>query len=400
MGDGLERMLTRWVAAGVLDEASAVRIRAFETERRATEGSQSERRVQKDAVYTWPMRLAIGFGALLLSAGVLLFVSSHWDALSPAQRFALVLTMVASFHLAGAGTIGRYPALAEGLHAIGTVSLGAGIFLAGQIFNMAERWPAGVLLWAAGAWLAWWLLRHQAQLFLVALLTPAWFVSEWLLVLQRAGRLAIDSEPVLPAALVLIALSYFTAFTRPREAAARPSAVGHAPRRAFTVLVMLGGVALVPALLFLAIATSSPVRTPPVSGLLLAIAWIMAAGVPLGLSVIWRGTAAWMNAAATAWVLLLLWMSAWREPLLLHGWWALGGLGLVTWGVRESRVERIDLGAAVFAVTVVFFYFSSVMDKLGRSASLVGVGLLFLAGGWALEHTRRRLVRTARETPR
>ena len=386
MGHGLERMLTRWVAAGVLDEGSAARIRAFETERRA-----------KEPAYGWPMRLAIGFGALMLSAGVLLFVSSHWDALSPAQRFALVLTMVASFHLAGAGTIGRYPALAEGLHAIGTVSLGAGIFLAGQIFNMAERWPAGVLLWAAGAWLAWWLLRHQAQLFLVALLTPAWFVSEWLLVLQRAGRLAIDSEPVLPAALVLMALSYFTA---PREPAARPSALGHAPHRALTVLVTLGGVALVPALLFLAIATSSPVRTPPVSGLLLAIVWILAAGVPLGLSVIWRGAAAWINAVATAWVLLLLWMSAWREPLLLHGWWALGGLGLAAWGVRESRVERINLGAAVFAVTIVFFYFSSVMDKLGRSASLVGFGLLFLAGGWALEHTRRRLVRTARETPR
>jgi hypothetical protein len=277
------------------------------------------------------------------------------------------------------------------------VSLGAGIFLAGQIFNMAERWPAGVLLWAAGAWLAWWLLRHQAQLFLVALLTPAWFVSEWLLVLQRAGRLIIDSEPVLPAALVLIALSYFTA---PRGAAARPPAPAGAPLRASTVLVTLGAVALVPALLFLAIATSSPVRPSPVSGLLLAVVWTLAAGGPLGLAAIWRGGAAWMNAVATAWVLLLLWMSAWREPLLLHAWWALGGLGLAAWGVRESRVERINLGAAVFAVTVGFFYFSSVMDKLGRSASLVGFGLLFLAGGWALEHTRRRLVRTAREAAR
>jgi hypothetical protein len=164
------------------------------------------------------------------------------------------------------------------------------------------------------------------------------------------------------------------------------------------VLVMLGGVALVPALLFLAITTSSAVRMAPVSGLVLAIAWCLAAGVPLGLATLWRGTAAWMNAVATGWVLLLLWMSAWREPLLLHAWWALGGLGLAAWGVRESRTERINLGAAVFAATIVFFYFSSVMDKLGRAASLAAFGLLFLAGGWALEHTRRRLVRTARES--
>jgi hypothetical protein len=32
------------------------------------------------------------------------------------------------------------------------------------------------------------------------------------------------------------------------------------------------------------------------------------------------------------------------------------------------------------------------MDKLGRAASLIGLGLLFLLGGWLLEKTRRRLV--------
>jgi hypothetical protein len=32
------------------------------------------------------------------------------------------------------------------------------------------------------------------------------------------------------------------------------------------------------------------------------------------------------------------------------------------------------------------------MDKFGRSLGLIGLGILFLAGGWALERTRRRLV--------
>jgi hypothetical protein len=39
-----------------------------------------------------------------------------------------------------------------------------------------------------------------------------------------------------------------------------------------------------------------------------------------------------------------------------------------------------------------WFYFSSVMDKLGRSLGLIMLGVLFLAGGWALEHTRRKLI--------
>jgi len=41
---------------------------------------------------------------------------------------------------------------------------------------------------------------------------------------------------------------------------------------------------------------------------------------------------------------------------------------------------------------VIIFYFSDVMDKLGRSASLIGLGVLFLFGGWALERARRGLV--------
>ena len=56
------------------------------------------------------------------------------------------------------------------------------------------------------------------------------------------------------------------------------------------------------------------------------------------------------------------------------------------------------MGAALFAATVVAFYFSEVMDKMGRSASLIGLGLLFLAGGWGLDRLRRRLVQQARGT--
>ena len=32
------------------------------------------------------------------------------------------------------------------------------------------------------------------------------------------------------------------------------------------------------------------------------------------------------------------------------------------------------------------------MDKMGRSASLIGLGILFLGGGWLIEKMRRRLI--------
>ena len=71
---------------------------------------------------------------------------------------------------------------------------------------------------------------------------------------------------------------------------------------------------------------------------------------------------------------------------------ALGALGLIAWGLQDARKAQINLGIAGFALTVIAFYFSTVMDKLGRAASLIGLGVLFLLGGWLLETTRRRLV--------
>jgi uncharacterized membrane protein len=52
----------------------------------------------------------------------------------------------------------------------------------------------------------------------------------------------------------------------------------------------------------------------------------------------------------------------------------------------------VNLGVVGFAATILFFYFSEVMDKLGRSASLMGFGLLFLVLGWSMERARRRLL--------
>lgn len=70
----LEKNLDQWVAAGVLDTATAERIRGFEQSRRSSDGLR------------WPVLLALALGGVLLCAGVLLFVAAHWDELSPAWR--------------------------------------------------------------------------------------------------------------------------------------------------------------------------------------------------------------------------------------------------------------------------------------------------------------------------
>jgi hypothetical protein len=128
------------------------------------------------------------------------------------------------------------------------------------------------------------------------------------------------------------------------------------------------------------------------------VGWAAAIGLPLALALIVRRARAWPVALAAVWTVVLLFIERAVDTVALYPWWILGAGGLIAWGVDEGRSERVNMGSAVFAATVVAFYFSEVMDKLGRSASLIGLGLLFLAGGWALERLRRRLVQQARGT--
>ena len=81
------------------------------------------------------------------------------------------------------------------------------------------------------------------------------------------------------------------------------------------------------------------------------------------------------------------------EPnLVAHALVAAFAIFLCWWGVRMASKALVNLGIVGFAVAVGWFYFSNIFDKVGRSLGLIGLGVLFLAGGWALEKMRRRIL--------
>lgn len=382
----LEKQLERWLSSGVVDASTAVRIRAFEQSQLPSERLR------------WPVLLALALGGILLCAGVLLFVSAHWDELSPAWRFSLVLLLVAAFPFAGAFTAERFPALSVTFYSIGTVCVGAGVFLSAQIFNLQEHWPNGILLWAIGALAGWLLLRNWAQAALLALLVPAWLAGEWAV---RVERFSLGG-PLLLDGLLLIAIAYLSVKTAEDESSTR------------TALAWVGGIALLPLALmafgerhegYLLVGPRAQTAPP-----LLFVAWVIAIGGPLAFAFVFRKRSVWANAIAAIWVLVIGTFSppnravspvdhAWNS-VGIYLWAGLGALALVAWGLAERRRERINLGVVGFALTVLIFYFSNVMDKLGRAASLVGMGVLMLFGGWVLERARRQLVaRLERSAP-
>jgi uncharacterized membrane protein len=387
MARSLSQQLERWQAAGLIDGKTAERILLWESSNLGS--SVPSLRI--------PTLVAISLGGVLLAAGLLLLVSTHWEALSPGQRYGLLLAVVVVLHGLGATVSHRQPLLAVALHGVGSVALGGGIFLTGQIFHLQAHWPLGLLLWGVGAGLGWWLLHQWPQLALLALLAPAWLAGEWIQRIEwmtaQSAREPALAIPPLAAGLLLTSLAYLGAAQGPGPCTT--------PRR---VLLWIGGLSLPATASFwgqsLGLARSGDGGS--VQGAVLVLVWMVALLLPLLAAWRWRRRSVWHLAVAVGWMLAGMAvnpMGNWDVPLIHYPWWLCGGLLLVAWGIAEQRTERINFGAAVVALTVLGFYVSTVMGNLERSASLMGLGVLLLGGGWALEVWRRRLLASMHGRP-
>jgi uncharacterized membrane protein len=371
-----EIWLTRWHSAGLLDDASAAAIRAYEE----AHAKPTSRR--------WQVLIALILGAILLGAGVLLFVAAHWDGVSPLTRLLLVLAMLAFFHGLGLLTRAHFGGFATAMHAVGTISAGAAIALVGQIFNMQEHWPSAVMLWALCAGAGWVLLRDQFQQSLTLLLVPAWIISEWS---DRASAYG-GATTYLARLLAVIGAVYLTGFLHSRR------------RSVFYILFAAGAVLLPFTVVMLSTGWSDigsrgflplPYRLTAIALAVLAIAggWLLDH----------KTTPAVLLVAGAVWI--LPWAHTnfvekigggtlyHSEPnTLAYALVAATSVFFVWWGVRNVAKPLVNYGMVAFALTVMWFYFSSIMNKLDRSLGLIVLGVLFLAGGWALELTRRRIV--------
>jgi uncharacterized membrane protein len=341
----------------------------------------------------WQGLVALILGALLLACGVVLFVSAHWDQMGPGARYLLVLGMVAVFHLGGAWARTSYRGLSTALHAVGTVSTGAAIALVGQIFNIQEHWPAAVLMWAVAAAAGWMLLGDEAQQVLTLLLAPAWIFSEF----EFAAEGHIGQDVYLGRFLIVWAVLYLT--------------VSLGSKRKIVQGILFAGSAIA-CLVGTAMALESWRSWGSQTFLnfhLVTWGWLDIAVLPLLASVFWLRKSLVPVAVAVIFSLALPWCVRLQTQqndygtfhntytyvvpnLLAHTLVAAFCVFLIWWGVRQASKALVNLGVVGFASAVSWFYFSDIFDKVGRSLGLIGLGILFLAGGWGLERARRKLV--------
>jgi len=366
----LRRNVETWRQAGLLDAETAEGIVGFEENRRQDSGT------------SLAQILALGLGGLLLTAGVLLFVAAHWDELSPTSRFGLVLALVVVAHSVAVWRRSP-PALPVVLHAVGTGFFGAGIFLAGQVFNLSAHWPAALMLWAGGAAAAWWLLRQWPQALWLAALVPVWLAGEYAV---RFGEIYNFHAPMW-GGLLIFALSYLTLKRLPDPILA-------------TVLRWAGWVFAIPFAAFTIEGSFWKLRGDLSNGSQ-SVAWLACLAVPWLLDAALRRRPEWRLAlfGGGAWLLSTtsgaaggsLWSEFWHQL----GGYLLGAamaLGMAWWGVAARRPERVNLGVLAFGFVVLVYYFSNVMDKFSRSLSMLSLGALFFLLAFALGKVRRRLL--------
>jgi uncharacterized membrane protein len=398
-----ESLLNRWQSAGLLDPDTVSRIRTWESTQAPVQGPVLAPKSENQAAagIAWQGKVALILGGILLASGIILFVSAHWDQLGPGMRFLLVTAMVAVFHIGGALVREKYLATSTALHAVGTISTGAGIALVGQIFNIQEHWPAAILMWTAAAFLGWVLLRDQAQQTITLLLFPSWLICEW----NFAADNRIGSDVYLGRFLFVWAVLYLTLF------------IGTERRVVRGILFATSSIAAAVAVFLLLESWRSWSGMEPFAPLHTRVwGWIIIAAIPLLFSLLKLRKSTIPVLAAIAFVIGLPWcMSVFvqsyhfgnnyssytrTEPnLVAHALVGAFCVFLMWWGVREASRGLVNLGIVAFGATVAWFYFSDLFDKMGRSLGLIGLGFLFLAGGWGLEKTRRRLLAHMTSTP-
>lgn len=117
-------------------------------------------------------------GAILLGAGIILFLASNWQYLPKWFKVTLVLSQLVLFHLSSQYMHASYPRLSAALSLLGCIMFGAGIWLIAQIFNINSHFPNGLLFWFLGVLPVAYFLREPLPLSLSAILLGGWVVAE------------------------------------------------------------------------------------------------------------------------------------------------------------------------------------------------------------------------------
>ena len=347
-------------------------------------------------------------GAVLIGLGIIAFIAANWSEIPKEAKLALMVVGTPAIYVIGwfVGYRFGYARIGTAIILIGVIAFGASIHLVAQMYHVPVNHPALVPLWFVGVLPLAYITRSQAILGLsiILFLAAAGFRTQrWLpelfgdeltlvwpaflvlgLFLFAAGRLHARFEVTerfawlleITGLLVAAAAIYMLGFNEIWEQIGRPGPAFSALSVEYWLVVGIAG--------FAAAAMIGLTNWSGADHLSDQVGWEVGAFATMGViaAAMWLGLA--FGGEWLWWVFNLIMLA--------------GVLGMIAAGYRWNRAYLINLAVAIFAITLFTRYFEFGFSLLGQSVAFIVAGVILLAGGFALEYLRRRLVGRMRQS--
>ncbi|MFO7593746.1 MAG: DUF2157 domain-containing protein [Pseudomonadota bacterium] len=159
----LARQLPLWVEETLITEAQADALREFYP--------------IKDSLNLGRLLLT-GIAAVMIGLGVILLFAYNWAEMGKLSKLAVIFSFLIAAHLSAFFLRSRSHIYSESLFVLGTMLMGAGIFLVGQVYHMDSHYPNAFLFWSLGALALAWALPSLTQGFMAVALVIGWHLFE------------------------------------------------------------------------------------------------------------------------------------------------------------------------------------------------------------------------------
>ncbi|MEN8135122.1 MAG: DUF2157 domain-containing protein [Thermodesulfobacteriota bacterium] len=159
----LAKEVEEWCAEGIVTREQAVAIKG--------------RYPVVEPAHAWGRVVFFSLGAILFGLGVILLFAYNWDGLHKFVKLGIVFSALLAAHGSGfwlCRSQGNNRPVGEGLHVLGTVLFGAGIWLVAQIYHINEHYPNGIFFWSLGALAMAWALPSTPQGVAASFLLALW----------------------------------------------------------------------------------------------------------------------------------------------------------------------------------------------------------------------------------
>jgi uncharacterized membrane protein len=388
----IEARSRAWVEAGLIDDAQATSIVAFEHQSRPPAGER--------------VAGALGsLGALLVGLGVLLTVGANWDNVGDTTKLlTLLITMLVAYGLAVRADLrgaARWAGTAG--YIVGTLVFASSVFLLGQVYNVHAHDPLGFLVVAVTASVIAVLVRREPIGWIAAAAWLAWAMHEFVLSIgdtDSTGAAMIIAGVAMLLALAAIAAGWVLDAIAARAVRAqdadtdRPLAADldmlGAPFRVIAFAGML--MVLIPASFAYRFddADVNAVSATPQLLIMLALALLGAGWVAHSSDLRTRRMVAIGIAISALFVVLgVLVQDATLAGVLANLLLAGGGIGLCGIGLVEDRRGEYAAGVAWIIALVGARYVDVMVELEFGGLGFVGAGILLLGCAWLVGRSRR-----------